>query len=182
MNRHEDGQTHVSCCPQCGSEDVSYEVVTEPMPPAYGCADAGPIEFQVLRCNKCAMQFMDADAEDNRHAAICQRLGVFSPSEVRKVRENYKLTRSEFAEATKLGEATLGRWERGALVQNGANDNLLYLLTFPENLTRLRTRRARSNAERPVQLGEYTFRVLSINPSCIEREQQFSIVATQEVA
>ena len=36
--------------------------------------------------------------------------------------------------------ASLARWETGALIQNGANDQLLFLLTFPENFERLRRR------------------------------------------
>ena len=52
----------------------------------------------------------------------------------------YDLTRSEFAAITKFGETSLSRWETGAVIQNLANDQLLYLLQFPENLQRLRER------------------------------------------
>ena len=52
------------------------------------------------------------------------------------------MTRAAFAEMTRLGEASLARWEKGLLIQNPANDQLLYLLRFPENVERLRARPA----------------------------------------
>jgi DNA-binding transcriptional regulator YiaG len=74
-----------------------------------------------------------------------------TPAEVRAVRQKAgSLSRAEFARITRLGEATIGRWERGELIQNAANDQLLYLLTFPENVVRLRDRIEKPN---PVALG-----------------------------
>ena len=55
-------------------------------------------------------------------------------------REKQGMTRSQFAALTRFGDASLGRWERGALVQNGANDQLIYLLGFADNVERLRAR------------------------------------------
>jgi hypothetical protein len=48
------------------------------------------------------------------------------------------LSRAEFARLTKLGEATLVRWEKGSLIQNPANDQYLRLLGFEDNIRRLR--------------------------------------------
>jgi len=62
------------------------------------------------------------------------------PAEVLDLRSSYGLTRAEFAEATRIGEASLARWETGQLIQNPANDNFLYLLRFRENWERLKAR------------------------------------------
>jgi len=95
----------------------------------------------VRRCEECGNQFLDAEAEDLMHEAVCRHLGVMTSSEVRAIRrQSGRLSRAEFARITRLGEATIGRWERGELIQNAAYDQLLYLLTFPENLVRIRER------------------------------------------
>ena len=41
---------------------------------------------------------------------------------------------------TRLGAASIARWEAGSLLQNRAYDSLLYLLCFGDNLHRLRRR------------------------------------------
>jgi transcriptional regulator with XRE-family HTH domain len=72
-----------------------------------------------------------------------------TPAEIRAIRrEAGALSRAQFARITRLGEATIGRWERGELIQNRANDQLLYLLTFPENVTRLRNRERKDESPR----------------------------------
>ena len=66
-----------------------------------------------------------------RHAGVCRHLGVLTPAEVRGVREQYGMTKAAFAEATAIGEATLGRWETGAVIQNRASDFYLRLVRIP---------------------------------------------------
>ncbi len=65
------------------------------------------------------------------------------PADVAEVRKRYRLRREEFAAKTRLGEASLARWESGQLIQNAAYDNYLYLLTFEENMRRLEERTER---------------------------------------
>jgi putative zinc finger/helix-turn-helix YgiT family protein len=148
-------------CPTCGDESVGTTVTHEEF--SYG---DGPSAVQLVAavplrtCSKCGFKFLDGDAEDAKHTAICRHLGVMTPDEVRSLREMCGLSRTEFARLTRLGEATLGRWERGALVQNAAYDQFLYLLSFPENLRRLRERDGRPVAaatRRPGELPEPRF-------------------------
>ncbi|HEX3429726.1 MAG TPA: hypothetical protein VHT03_02475 [Rhizomicrobium sp.] len=47
------------------------------------------------------------------------------------------MTRQRYAQLTKIGEASLSRWERGASIQSGALDQLMYLLGFADNTQRL---------------------------------------------
>ena len=91
-------------------------------------------------CRDCGFQFTDHHAEGARHEAVCRHLGVMTPREVEAVRTRLGMTRAAFADLSRLGEASLARWEKGLLIQNAANDQLLYLLRFPENVKRLRSR------------------------------------------
>jgi DNA-binding transcriptional regulator YiaG len=134
-------------CPACGHGSVETTQIEHKFP--YGDGDKG-VELSATvplrRCLECGVEFFDAVAEEIRHEAVCRYLGVMPPAEVQAVRRmSGSLSRGEFAKITRLGEATIGRWERGELIQNAANDQLLYLLTFPENLTRLRDRLEKRN-------------------------------------
>jgi DNA-binding transcriptional regulator YiaG len=91
-------------------------------------------------CDECGFHFTDEAADDARHEAICRHLRVMTPQEIATVRKDYGLSRPEFARLTRLGEASLARWEAGLLIQNAAYDQFLYLLTFPENIERLKQR------------------------------------------
>jgi len=74
-----------------------------------------------------------------------------TPSDIKSLRKGYDLTRAQFAELTRIGEASLARWETGEVIQNAANDDYLYLLSFPENLKLLEERR---NPQRSVKTEE----------------------------
>ncbi len=128
-------------CASCGASSVGTEMVVEEF--AYGGGeDSVPLRATVpmRTCRECGFQFTDHHAEDARHDAVCRHLGVMTPREVEAVRTRLGMTRAAFAEITRLGEASLARWEKGLLIQNPANDQLLYLLRFPENVERLRSR------------------------------------------
>jgi putative zinc finger/helix-turn-helix YgiT family protein len=109
----------------------------------------------VSTCEGCGFSFTGEAAEVLIHEAVCRHLGVMTPSEIKGVREQLGLSRSDFAKLTRLGEASLARWERGSLVQNCANDQLLYLMRFPDNVDRLRLRRQEMEAveDRSVQVN-----------------------------
>ena len=99
-------------------------------------------------CRECGEKFLDDESEDLMHEAVCRHLGVMTPREVRAIRrQSGNLSRAELASITRLGEATLGRWERGELIQNVAYDHFLYLLTYPENRIRLQQRVCRAESE-----------------------------------
>lgn len=128
-------------CPSCDGYNVTTSVEEQHF--TYG-ADENAVELTahvpVHHCADCDIDFTDGFAETLRHAAVCEHLGVMTPDQVAAIRKSYGLSRSEFARITKIGEASLARWETGNLIQNGAYDQLLFLLTFPENFERLRRR------------------------------------------
>jgi len=97
-------------------------------------------EVVVHHCDDCDLQFTDATAEVARHEAVCNHLGMLTPREITAIREHYGLGRAEFSRVTRIGEATLARWERGALIQNPAYDQYLRLIADPRVFDLLRGR------------------------------------------
>jgi transcriptional regulator with XRE-family HTH domain len=110
-----------------------------------------------------------------------------TPAEITAIRERYHLSRAEFARLTRIGEASLARWEGGLIIQNGSIDQLLYLLTFSENLDRLRHRRAdepmpvrTEEAEQPSEEPESRprLRALHVTPEILREKDSFELVPT----
>lgn len=97
-------------------------------------------EVPVYKCLSCGYEFAGPEAEDARHEAVCRHLGVLTPQEILAIRDQNGLTRAQFAQCTRIGIASLKRWEAGMLVQNAANDELIYLMAFPDNVVRLQKR------------------------------------------
>ena len=75
------------------------------------------------------------------------------------------MTRPQFAALTKLGEATIARWEAGNLIQNAANDKFLRLLVYPENVERLRDRAQRPSNRIDLKPFRPKFREIQDVPS-----------------
>jgi putative zinc finger/helix-turn-helix YgiT family protein len=161
-------------CPECGSTRVSTRIERQRFPYGEG-AEAVELEalVPVTRCSECGFEFLGESAEAIRHEAVCRHLGVLNPDEIREIREEYGFSRAEFSRLTRLGEATLNRWENGILVQNQAYDRFLRLLSFPENVRRLQVA---TTAESPhssgsvVSLAAYRFRALK-DEANVRREQ-----------
>lgn len=144
-------------CPNCGSTNIETRIQTDTIEQAaYSNKPAATIHVDVpgRTCRDCAFSFLDEEAEALYHEAICRHLEVLSPREIKSVRERHGLSRDEFAQLTKIGRATLSRWERGCLVQNASNDQFLYLLSYQDNIERLRMRRSSSLPE-PEQASTY---------------------------
>lgn len=173
-------------CPECGSKRIATEVVDHRFP--YGQEDSAvelSARIPVRRCDECGDQFLDDEAEDLMHEAVCRHLRVMTPSEVRRIRQQCGgLSRAEFARVTRLGEATIGRWERGELIQNAAYDQLLHLLTFPENLIRLRQRVEKAESATAPESATATaprFRALNVT-AALTREAAFFVLNTAGAA
>lgn len=128
-------------CPDCGSVNVETRRLKDRF--QYGSGSKA-VELEAVvpfhKCANCRFEFTGAAAEDARHEAICHHLGIMTPIEVVGVRQRYDMTRAAFAEKTRIGEASLARWETGQIIQNAANDNYLYLLCFADNMDRLTAR------------------------------------------
>ena len=127
-------------CPSCGRTNVTTRWENDTFPYGSGASAVELRARSVRVCASCGFEYADAAAEEARHEAVCGHLGILAPRQVFGIRQFYGMTRAEFAGVTRFGEASLARWETGALTQNPANDQLLYLLQFPENVERLKTR------------------------------------------
>ena len=128
-------------CAACGGSNLSRRMELDEF--EYGAGEgAVPLSANVVvfTCNDCDFEFTGPSAEVARHEAVCRHLGIMTPAEIRELRGRYGLSRQSFASITRLGAASIARWETGSLLQNRAYDSLLYLLCFEDNLRRLRSR------------------------------------------
>jgi putative zinc finger/helix-turn-helix YgiT family protein len=118
--RLEDKETPV--CPECGHSEM--DTRWEDSPFTYGSgADAVEISVRlpVRKCCKCGFEFLDEEAEDLSHEAVCRHLGRLTPLQIKDLREKYVFSRADLERLTGLGEASIARWERGELIQNAGN-------------------------------------------------------------
>ena len=84
-----------------------------------------------------AAEYLDEEAEQLKHEAVCRHFGVLSPGEIRRIREHHQMTPARFAEVTGLGEASLNRWENGLTIQTQGNDRYIRLLALPGTMQHL---------------------------------------------
>lgn len=97
-------------------------------------------EIDAVCCTKCGAQVMDEYARLQKHEAWCRATGVLGPRQIRRIRRRLNLTIEQFAKLLGTGSASVGRWERGATVQNVGNDNLMRLLAKRSNVVALARR------------------------------------------
>lgn len=89
-------------------------------------------------CGECGAEFTDDVAEKLRHAAVCRHLGLLTPEQIVAIRERAGMSRKQFAAMTRIGMASLSRWENSEGMQNPALDLYLRLLARPEGIKVLR--------------------------------------------
>src|SRR5687767_15315292 len=137
-NNEIDAESRSEACPNCGSHGIRTEMIEHSFEYGEG-ADAKILRAIVplRKCNACGFSFLDHDAEQAQHAAICEHLNVMPPSRIKGLRKLHRLSVAQFAKLTRLGIASLRRWERGQSIQNGGYDDFLYLLGWQENVKRL---------------------------------------------
>lgn len=129
-------------CIECGSSNLIERMREQRFP--YGPLGDQVIltaAMPVITCEDCGYEYFDERGESARHAAVCRHLGVQTPEEIRKVREENSLTRVEFCQLTGFGSASLQRWEAGEVVPNASSDRLIFLLRYAGNIERLKRRR-----------------------------------------
>ena len=151
-------------CPLCGEGSITTDWHRDSF--KYGTGDSAvvlEVDLPVRRCGSCDLEFLDHDGERRRHEAICRHLGLLSPAEISGIRKACGMSRAAFADVTGLGEATLGRWENGAVIQNRANDRYLRLLSLPGIMASLGELSAPERLAQPVITREFRFRRLIIS-------------------
>lgn len=126
-------------CPQCGEGAISTSIQRDKF--VYGTGNSAVeliVDLPVRHCNDCDTHYIDAEAEDIKHEAVCRHLGVLPPAAIVNIRKKHGLSRAAFAKITGLGEASLGRWEKGINIQNPGNDRFIRLLEDSRVMQQLR--------------------------------------------
>jgi putative zinc finger/helix-turn-helix YgiT family protein len=130
--------TMTGICPRCEKEtslvrvDQDEEIVVR----------GDPIKTRVIydRCQECGAEFHSPDAPqdplDAAYRLYREQHGMAQPEEIREFRQRVGLTQRELAGLLGWGEATLSRYENGAL-QDEAHDTALRLAMEPDNLVAL---------------------------------------------
>lgn len=124
-------------CPIC-EEVAAGKVEAQTFP--YGNNDDAvqlSVRIPVYRCTNCELEFTGDEAEVSRHEAVCDHLGVLPPRRIRELRLRHGLSRAEFAKLTRIGEASIARWESGNKIQSPGYDQYLRLLMDPNVFARL---------------------------------------------
>ena len=165
-------------CPLCGEEgSISTTWMLHTFD--YG-SDETRVELHVRvpvhRCGMCEFEYLDEVAEQLKHNAVCEHLGVLTPDQIREIREDHEMTRATFAHVTGLGEASLNRWENGLSIQTYANDRYLRLLKLPQNIRRLQGLMASRISEThiPDVVGD-RFRVVKVTAIMREKQASFNL-------
>ncbi|NMO20683.1 type II toxin-antitoxin system MqsA family antitoxin [Pyxidicoccus fallax] len=127
-------------CIECGHNE--FTVTTETQTFLYG--DTGKeveltAHVPVWSCTNCGFSYTDEAGEIIRHEAVCAHLGVLTPAQIKELRKRTKLSQADFAKLTGFGEASIKRWETGALVQNTSADRFMRLLLhfYPHSIQAL---------------------------------------------
>ena len=114
------------------------------------------VDGEALVCSRCGFQALPADLM-NEHGRLVDEgyraaAGLLSADAIREARTRLGMNQLAFAEYLGVGEASVKRWEIGAL-QDKSSDDLIRLKTDPEyarrNLDNLRRRLARKAAPAP---------------------------------
>ncbi len=111
-------------CPFCETPTTT-EIVDQTF--QHGALEIS-VTLPVRQCADCDEEFFDYVGERIRTEAVYYAYGLLSPWDIRAIRKRRRLSRRAFAEITGLGEATIKRWETGAVAQNRGYDRYLRLL------------------------------------------------------
>lgn len=121
--------TDLSQCVLCGGT-VSRRPVTVDI--AVGARRSVPVIRTLLQCEGCQETYYAPGEMDEVHraaaAAVREREGLLSSTEIRELRESLGMTQAELEDVLRVGPKTVVRWERGTVFQNKSTDTLLRAL------------------------------------------------------
>jgi putative zinc finger/helix-turn-helix YgiT family protein len=127
-------------CALCGAE-AAHES-TAPLPLDFREGTYWVEGFAHEHCDSCGEDTIDADRMDDiqRAAVAAARadLGRLSSEEIHEMRRALGLTQAELEAQLGVSPGTLGRWERGTVLQGATADRLMRLIfAHPELLAEL---------------------------------------------
>lgn len=127
-----------SLCPHC-DEVVEFESISkrEEYPLNKGCVE---ISAQLSRCPACGGTFTDMKQEEFNYELAVEVLrrekGLLFPSEIKDIRNNYKLSQRQFCTLLGWSHVSLANYEKGKIQEQAHNDVLLFLRN-PRNMRSL---------------------------------------------
>jgi putative zinc finger/helix-turn-helix YgiT family protein len=122
-------------CPACDSTELETNVRREVF--NYDGAELSAAVPTVV-CKACGFSYVGEEGMEAREIAIRRHLGLLLPQEIVLLRQRCEMSQRRFAEFTRIGVASLSRWESGQQMQGAAMDSYLRLLFVPENVNRLK--------------------------------------------
>jgi putative zinc finger/helix-turn-helix YgiT family protein len=123
----------INTCPNCNKKSLEYINKKENL-------NIRREDIEVIvkyyRCKSCQKEFDDLDLEndyyDEAYRKYRKKHNLMQPDEIKSIRKKYKLTQYEMNKILGFGEATLSRYENGAL-QDEVHDNLLKFISNSKN-------------------------------------------------
>lgn len=111
-------------------KEETYDVKGEPI----------TVEANVRVCNQCQEEIFDIKLDSDNLKRAYQKYkkahGLLMASDIVRIRRKYDLSQRAFAKLVGCTQATLVRYEKGA-IQNDTHNRLIYLLENPENFAEM---------------------------------------------
>ncbi|MDK2814582.1 MAG: hypothetical protein PWP18_495 [Thermoanaerobacter sp.] len=125
-------------CPVCGTERETKVIEKEEISTVRGDEIKALAKIRV--CSVCGEELFDEELEEeNIHKVYDiyrKKHGILSPEEIKSIRESYGLSQRAFAKLLGIGEASIARYETGALPEKSLS-NMIMLLKDPKNMEKL---------------------------------------------
>lgn len=114
-------------CATCGKDEVYLATISYTAKISH---DGRRHEFEipdlrVAKCQSCGELLFSVSADEQVEAALRAHLRLLAPEQIREQRKALGLSQKDVAERTGIAEATISRWESGAMIQSRAMDNFL---------------------------------------------------------
>ena len=125
-------------CPKCEADvETTVREVFETYPVK---GENITVKARVRFCAVCGEDIWDEELDArnllNAYAEYRNKHGLLQPSEIRAIREKYKLSQVAFARVLGLGDKSVTRYENGSIADMAQN-NLIALVRHPSNFKEL---------------------------------------------
>lgn len=125
-------------CPVCGKEQETEVIEKEEVSTVRG--DEIKAFARIRVCSVCGEELFDEELEEENIQRVYdiyrKKHGILSPEEIKNIRESYGLSQRAFAKLLGIGEASIARYETGALPEKSLS-NMIMLLKDPKNMEKL---------------------------------------------
>jgi putative zinc finger/helix-turn-helix YgiT family protein len=125
-------------CPVCNIEQETDVIEKEEISNVRGDEIKSLARIRV--CCVCGEELFDEELEEENVKKVYdiyrEKHGILSSEEIKSIRESYGLSQRAFAKLIGIGEASIARYEKGALPEKSLS-NMIMLLKDPKNMERI---------------------------------------------